>query len=82
MASGGAPAPSRPTAASAPPARMARATSREECPRCGVPGFKGCAHQLPYEPPGPETEPYSYASDYRRYDDASRRGNQRRELPR
>lgn len=26
------------------------APSREECPRCGIPGFKGCAHFLPCEP--------------------------------
>lgn len=25
------------------------ALSREECPRCGVPGFRGCEHQLPFE---------------------------------
>lgn len=24
------------------------ALSREECPRCGIPGAKGCAHQLPF----------------------------------
>lgn len=29
------------------------ALSREECERCGIPGFKGCAHQLPYEPEAP-----------------------------
>lgn len=23
------------------------APNREECPRCGIPGWKGCAHQLP-----------------------------------
>lgn len=25
------------------------APSREECPRCGIPGWKGCTHFLPYE---------------------------------
>ena len=25
------------------------APSREECPRCGIPGWKGCAHWLPCE---------------------------------
>jgi hypothetical protein len=27
------------------------AMSREECLRCGIPGFKGCDHQRPYEEP-------------------------------
>lgn len=35
---------------SAAPARpLEPAPSREECPRCGVPGWKGCAHFLPCE---------------------------------
>ena len=29
----------------APP--LEAAPSREECPRCGIPGWKGCAHFLP-----------------------------------
>jgi len=33
-------------------APIERATSREGCALCGVPGFRGCAHQLPYEAPG------------------------------
>lgn len=35
------------------------APSREECPRCGVPGWKGCAHFLPCQdgpPPTPDTD--------------------------
>lgn len=36
------------------PAAIARelepAASREECRLCGIPGFKGCEHQLPYVP--------------------------------
>lgn len=31
----------------APP--LEAAPSREECPRCGIPGWKGCAHFLPCE---------------------------------
>jgi len=35
--------------ATAPAKRpIERAPSREECPRCGVPGWKGCQHQLPF----------------------------------
>jgi hypothetical protein len=38
---------------SAPPAMRTRklqpALSREECARCGIPGWKGCEHQLPCE---------------------------------
>lgn len=26
------------------------AVSRGPCPRCGVPGFRGCEHQRPFEP--------------------------------
>jgi hypothetical protein len=35
-----------------PRANQARpsATSRDPCLRCGVPGFRGCKHQAPYEP--------------------------------
>lgn len=33
------------------------APSREECPRCGIPGWKGCAHFLPCEDgPSPHVE--------------------------
>lgn len=32
-------------------APMTQAPSREPCPFCHVPGFKGCAHFLPFEPP-------------------------------
>lgn len=33
----------------APPKRpIERALSREECPRCGIAGTKGCEHQLPF----------------------------------
>lgn len=40
--------------AKAPPAAPAPgplkpALSREECTRCGIPGFKGCDHQAPFE---------------------------------
>ena len=28
-----------------------QAASREPCPFCHVPGFKGCAHFLPFDPP-------------------------------
>ena len=35
----------------APAAPSRRATSSEPCGRCGIPGVKGCAHQLPYERP-------------------------------
>jgi hypothetical protein len=28
---------------------LAPALSREECRRCGVPGFRGCEHQAPYD---------------------------------
>ena len=38
------------------------APSREECPRCGIPGFKGCDHQLPYREP----EGIELAYDYKR----------------
>lgn len=31
------------------PAPTKYATSREPCELCGVPGFRGCGHQLPYE---------------------------------
>lgn len=27
-----------------------RAASRAPCTRCGVPGFRGCEHQRPFEP--------------------------------
>ena len=42
-----------------------RAPSREECPRCGIPGFKGCAHFRPCEvlPPFP---PQAEESDRRK----------------
>ncbi|QQN75030.1 hypothetical protein [Croceicoccus sp. YJ47] len=34
------------------------ALSRDPCFRCGVPGAKGCAHQLPFEPaPAPAFRP-------------------------
>lgn len=33
----------------APPAPTEHAPNREECPRCGIPGWKGCAHYLPCE---------------------------------
>lgn len=36
------------------PSRIA--PSREECPLCGIPGWKGCAHFLPCEEP-PQGEP-------------------------
>ena len=32
------------------------ADSPEECRRCGIPGRKGCEHQLPYEAPAPLPE--------------------------
>lgn len=32
------------------PAPTVMAASREPCPFCHVPGFRGCAHFLPYEP--------------------------------
>jgi hypothetical protein len=32
-----------------PSVTLVPAPSREECRRCGIPGWKGCAHQLPYE---------------------------------
>lgn len=43
-----------------------RAPSREECPRCGIPGFKGCSHFLPCEvlPPFP---PQAEESDRRKF---------------
>lgn len=31
------------------PAQLTPAPSREECPRCGIPGWKGCDHFLPCE---------------------------------
>ncbi|MEQ1499172.1 MAG: hypothetical protein ABL914_10960 [Novosphingobium sp.] len=37
--------PARPKQA----ASLEPAPSREECPRCGIPGWKGCAHFLPCE---------------------------------
>lgn len=36
----------RPAAAKGP---TMPAPSREECQRCGIPGFRGCAHWLPYD---------------------------------
>jgi len=36
-----------------------RALSADPCPRCGIPGFRGCDHQLPFEgytPPAPSAE--------------------------
>ena len=56
-----------------------RASSREECTRCGVPGFKGCAHQLPYEAPPPETKPFDYRNAIHREAYARRHGNQRKQ---
>jgi hypothetical protein len=42
-----------------PPAPAVRklepATSREECRRCGIPGWKGCDHQLPFVALDPQT---------------------------
>lgn len=60
------------------PTPIERATSREECARCGVPGFKGCAHQLPYAPPGPENEPFDYRGLVDREESARRYAYQRR----
>ena len=37
------------------PAPTEPAPSREECPRCGIPGWKGCAHFLPCD--GPVAQP-------------------------
>lgn len=40
----------RPSARPASPkAPTNPAPSREECQRCGIPGFRGCAHWLPYD---------------------------------
>lgn len=36
------------------------ATSREECRHCGIPGFKGCEHQAPYQEPGGHERAYDY----------------------
>ena len=35
-------------AAAVAPKPLAPAVSREECRACGIPGSRGCAHQLPY----------------------------------
>lgn len=39
--------------AHAPPVARAKvlqpALSKDPCRRCGVPGFRGCEHQLPYD---------------------------------
>ena len=34
-----------------PAKALIEAVSAEPCPRCGIPGRKGCAHQLPYVAP-------------------------------
>ncbi len=41
----------RRSAAVSRPAPTVLATSRRPCPFCHVPGFRGCAHFLPFEPP-------------------------------
>lgn len=33
------------------PAPTVYAMSADPCPRCGVPGIRGCEHQLPYQRP-------------------------------
>lgn len=35
------------------PRKLQPAASREECAQCGIPGFKGCAHQAPFVPADP-----------------------------
>lgn len=42
--------------------RLLPAQSRGECPRCGIPGWRGCAHQLPHEagPPPVYDEPVDH----------------------
>jgi hypothetical protein len=42
------------------PAVLPIAMSREECPSCGIPGFKGCEHQAPYQEPGEHERAYDY----------------------
>lgn len=39
----------KPEPAAPAPRKLEPAQSPEECRRCGIPGRKGCAHQLPYE---------------------------------
>ena len=53
-----------PKAPAVPPV-LYPAQSRDECAICGVPGFKGCAHQLPFEPIDPTHLKASPASDGR-----------------
>ncbi|WP_343609300.1 hypothetical protein [Novosphingobium sp.] len=43
----------RPAAARPAPGPLPIAASNEPCWCCGIPGFKGCDHQLPYEAPKP-----------------------------
>lgn len=50
----------RQTSARPAPVPTCRAESSEPCRQCGIPGFRGCDHQLPYERPegadmGPRT---------------------------
>lgn len=33
------------------------ATSTEPCPRCQIPGFRGCKHQRPYDHNPPQPAP-------------------------
>lgn len=49
-----------------------RATSNDPCPRCEVPGFRGCKHQLPFEGagPNPAAEKRGRRSTYSRGDDS------------
>lgn len=58
-------------AAARPPEKPAPtrvAMSPEECKRCGIPGWKGCEHQLPYEewkPVEQRADPEKYAGHHK-----------------
>jgi hypothetical protein len=43
----------RPAIARPAPGPLPMAASNDPCRRCGIPGFKGCAHQSAYEAPAP-----------------------------
>lgn len=42
------------------PGALPVAMSPEECRSCGIPGFKGCNHQAPYQAPSASERAYDY----------------------
>lgn len=56
------------------PRALKPAESPEECRRCGIPGRKGCAHQLPYdaEPVDPATRGNPQVNKKRNFDHGGR----------